>query len=341
MIRKLFLVLVSVFIIASVIGAVWFNKYLKEDGPLQQEVTVIIAPGSSINIIAKILKANEVIDDERIFSLVARVLSYNSPLKSGEYLFTKNITPNKIIEILQSGKSVARKITITEGMSVKQILQLINEEKFLNGAKIIGDIDEGSLLPSTYHFSYGDKKQDVIRNMQEAHRQVMADLLDKYDIKLPLTSKKDVLVLASIVEKEAPNDEERPLIAGVFLNRLKAGMKLQADPTVLYAITNGRYDLGRLLLKKDLEYESPYNTYLFKGLPPAPICCPGRSSIEAVLNPTETKAYYFVVNGEGGHSFARSLNEHLKNVKKYRKLQKAMRRKAAQEQGNQKGNNGS
>ncbi len=293
--------------------------YLK--GPLQEDKVVFIEEGLSTSKIAKRLEEQGVINYPQLFKLLKKIYYKDSFFKHGEYKFTKEITPLQVIEKLISGKSLVHKIFIPEGLMVNEILTIIQEEERLEG-KIIENIPEGYLMPSTYHYSRGDKRQKIIFMMKEAMSREIDKAMAQLPTNSPIKNRKDLLTLASIVEKEAGNDEERSMIAGVFINRLNKGMKLQADPTVAYAVTLGEYKLSRSLTKKDLSIESAYNTYHMHGLPQGPICCPGKKSIMAVVNPSQTKALYFVVDGSGGHVFSNNFAEHNKHVQNYRQRQK-------------------
>lgn len=292
--------------------------YLEVPGPLDKVTTLIIPPHSSIKDISIKLRQNNIVHSKNLFCIIAKIYSLKYSLKSGEYMFTNSISPLQVLNILANGKSVIHKLVITEGMTTSEIVEKVNSESRLFGT-IADSINEGFLLPSTYIFSYGDTKEQILNQMRKA----MTFALDQAMIKLssdsPLKTRNDVLTLASIIEKEARLDEERAIIAAVFLNRLKKGMKLQADPTSIYAITQGKLKLGRALTRKDLLIASPYNTYYIVGLPPGPIACPGMKSIMAVVSPATTKAIYFVVNGMGGHNFSDNLIEHNKYVDQYRK----------------------
>lgn len=313
---KLFLVIVSLAIFITLLNFSIF--YIFVPGNLTQNKTIIIESKLSVNQIVTKLYSNEVIKYPRIFKVIAKIYSVKNPLKSGEYVFTRNISPLQTLRILASGKSIIHKIIVPEGTVVSEVIKKINEESRLLG-EIKGIIPEGFLMPSTYFFSYGDQKEQIIDQM----RNLMSANLDKVMQNLPtdspLKTRLEVLTLASIIEKEAGSNAEKPVIAAVFINRLKKNMKLQADPTTIYALTEGKFKLARALTKKDLLQELPYNTYYIKGLPPGPISCPSLKSLEAVVKPAKTDALFFVVDGKGGHNFSNNLNDHNRFVETYRK----------------------
>lgn len=313
---KFFLATLSLIIFITILNFGVF--YIFVPGNLAQTKTIIIEPKLSINQIVTKLYSNKVIKYPEVFKIIAKIYSIKNPLKSGEYIFTHNISPLQTLRVLASGKSVIHKIIVPEGTVVQEVVKKINEETRLVG-EIKGIIPEGFLMPSTYFFSYGDQKERIINQM----RNLMSNNLDKVMINLspdsPLKTRLDILTLASIVEKEAGSDAEKPIIAAVFLNRLKKNMKLQADPTTIYALTEGKFKLARALTKKDLLQELPYNTYYIKRLPPGPISCPSLKSLEAVVKPAKTDALFFVVDGKGGHNFSNNLNDHNRFVEMYRK----------------------
>lgn len=292
--------------------------YLFIPGPLQNIETLIIAPKVPIKQISNKMAKHNIIYAPFLFELIAKIYSLRYTVKSGEYRFTKQISPLQVLNILSSGKSVIHKFTVPEGATTHEIIEKINAEQLLSG-NITTDIPEGFLMPSTYFFSYGDSKERLIDQM----RKLMSTTLDKVMLKLssnsPLKTRLEVLTLASIIEKESGSDKEKPIIASVFLSRLKKGMKLQADPTTIYAITKGKFRLNRPLIKKDLMMESPYNTYFVPRLPLGPISCPGEKSLNAVVSPAETDVLYFVVDGNGGHNFANNLDDHNRNVQLYKR----------------------
>lgn len=298
--------------------------YLFLSRSLEEEKIIIINHNSSIRKITNQLADESVIKYKLLFKVIATIYNMRYPLKSGEYRFTSDINPYQVLLKISSGKSIVRRLYIPEGSTTKEIIDKVNETKRLVG-QISYSIPEGHLMPSTYFYSYGDRKETLIEIMLD----LMSSNLDKAVRLLPsdspIKTRKEILTLASIIEKEAGNEEEKPIIASVFINRLKKGMRLQADPTVIYSITKGQYKLGRRLRKKDLQISSVYNTYRIYGLPPGPISSPSYSSIMSVVKPTKSNYLYFVVNDKGGHNFATSLEKHNKNVAIFRASRKARR----------------
>ncbi|MFH1157803.1 MAG: endolytic transglycosylase MltG [Pseudomonadota bacterium] len=310
--------------LCAVVAALWLTEEVKAPGSLAVEKLVYIEPGSSVRAItAKLLDAGA-IQNDLAFLIDARLQNREEELKAGEYKFPPGISIREIIALLQSGKTYQRKITIPEGLTATEILGLLNGEPVLTGT--LSDLPaEGSLLPETYNFSYGDARQDILGRMKKSMRETLSALWEKRAAGLPLKTTEEAVVLASIVEKETGVAGERPRVAGVFINRLNRGIPLQSDPTVIYALTQGREKLDRPLTTKDLKTPSAYNTYVVTGLPPSPIANPGRASLAAVLNPEENDYIYFVADGAGGHVFSRTLEEHNGNVARWRKLRKNAR----------------
>lgn len=287
-----------------------------------EDKVITFEPGTSVRKITSILYSEKIISRPLIFNPIAIIYDIaKSPLKSGEYRFTKNISPLQVIRILSSGKSMVRKFVIPEGETVDSVISSLKENE-----KLIGTIDEnvieGYLFPSTYHYSFRDQRSKLLIDMKRQMSSILDELMPELKPDSPLKSRIDVLTLASIVEKEALFDDEKPRIAAVYINRLNKRMKLQADPTTIYAITNGKGRLGRPLRRKDLKIKSEYNTYHIYGLPPTPIACPGKKSIEAVISPLKTNELYFVVDGRGRHKFAKTHREHLKNIAEYKRNRK-------------------
>ncbi len=293
--------------------------YLMLPGPLEEEKVIIIEPHTRITDIAKNLSEAGVVHNKLAFNIIAKFYSrLRSPLRSGEYEFTKHITPLQVIRILSSGKSVVHKLVIPEGTTVSEIIgKLESEHRFIGS--INENVEEGFLMPSTYFYTFRDQRSKLILHMKSLMSEALDELMPKLSKDSPLKTRLDVLTLASIVEKEAMYDDEKPRIAGVFINRLRKKMKLQADPTTIYAITLGKYKLDHPLTRKELLTQSPYNTYYAMGLPPTPIACPGKKAIEAVISPMQTNDLYFVVNGTGRHNFASSLEAHNINIASYKK----------------------
>ena len=314
----LLIFMTSIFIIISI----WGYRQFILPGPLTTEKTIIIPRGVGIEHIAVLLGHHNIIKIPLVFRIGARVTGVANRLKAGEFSFSKNISPSGVVKILQSGKQVLRRLTIAEGLTNNQILEILNKTDGLTG-KAIMPLSEGKLLPETYYFSYGDKRSTLITRMLDGMKEVLTELWENRDPKLPIFSIKDAIILASIVEKETGRMVERARVAGVFINRLRLNMKLQSDPTVSFAITKGQTELKRALSRDDLNTPSPFNTYYTKGLPLGPITNPGRAAIKAAMNPMSTDELYFVADGKGGHLFAKNLADHNKNVAKWRRLIKA------------------
>lgn len=307
-------------IIAAACGFFIFQQMMTLPGPLEQEKIIFIEPGSSVKKIAHTLAAENAIDAEWVFVLGARLRQSEGSLKAGEYALGYAPSPADIITLLQSGKTYQRQVTIPEGLMSFEIIELVNAAEAMTGE--ITDIPEqGSLLPETYSYTRGEDRNKSVTRMKKAMEDTLKELWEKRDPATLLKSPEEAVILASVVEKETGVRAERARVAGVFINRLKTGMPLQTDPTVIYAITEGKTKLDRPLLRKDLNIESPYNTYLHAGLPPTPISNPGRASLEAVLHPEAHDFIYFVADGTGGHAFAISHDEHLRNVSEWREIQ--------------------
>lgn len=317
-----FLSLILLSIAAVAIAGGWAVNHYLSSGTLEEDKLVVVERGQGVSRIASILEKEGVITQPILFKIVAH---FGKSLKAGEYEFPAHISMAETITMMQEGKVFDRKITIPEGYTSYQIVKILNERDDLQG-EIKTIPAEGSLLPNTYHFVSGEKPTDIISRMQKAMTQAIEELWPTRMSNLPITTKEEAIILASIVEKETGVAEERARVAGVFINRLKKNIPLQTDPTVIYALTKGKIQdkgrgpLGRRLLRKDLEVESPYNTYKNPGLPPGPIANPGYESLRATLNPENHDYIYFVADGKGGHAFAKTLAEHNQNVAKWRKV---------------------
>jgi UPF0755 protein len=236
----------------------------------------------------------------------------------------------RVLDTIVEGKSIEHKVTLAEGLTSYQIVQKLLAHPELKG-EITTIPPEGSLLPDTYRFGRNDTRQDIIERMQAAQAKFLAKVWATRDEDIFVTTPEEAMILASIVEKETGRADERPLIASVFENRLKKNMRLQSDPTIIYGLVGGKGALDGPIMQQDLDRQTPYNTYQINGLPPTPIANPGRASIEAVLRPAKTKDLYFVADGTGGHVFAASLDEHNRNVFKWRKVEREIRAREAEE----------
>ncbi|MCE2510185.1 MAG: endolytic transglycosylase MltG [Alphaproteobacteria bacterium] len=291
-----------------------------QPGPLREPVRLLIPKGEGMAAVTRRLEAAGVLGNGFLFRLGVRLSGEDRALRAGEYAFPAFVSPHGVMDTLVRGEAVLRRLTVAEGLTTAAVLALIREAEGLEGA-ITASPPEGTLLPETYAYVWGETRDSMIARMQRAMAETLASSWAARAEGLPLDSAQEALILASIVERETALPEERPRIAAVFLNRLKRGMRLQSDPTVVYALSKeGRLD--RPLTQADLETDDPYNTYRVRGFPPGPIANPGRAAIEAVMRPLETDELYFVADGSGGHVFARTLKEHRKNVRRWKRLQK-------------------
>jgi UPF0755 protein len=282
--------------------------------------TLVIARGSGAASIGRRLQAAGIVWRWWFFEAAVQFLDTGGPLHAGEYAFLPGQSLHDVLRQLREGRTVVHRLTLPEGFSVAEIVARVNADPALSGSPEAKPA-EGSLMPDTYNFSLGDSRADMVARMRRAMDKALAEAWAKRSPSVRLSSPAAALILASIVEKESAIAAERPKVAAVFLNRLALGMKLQADPTVIYALTDGRAPLGRPLSHADLAIDSPYNSYLHDGLPPTPIACPGRGALNAVLHPDATGALYFVADGSGRHVFADSLDEHNRNVVKLRQTE--------------------
>lgn len=299
----------------------WIPGGVLAPGPHSQDTTVIIEQGTNLSTTAHVLAKDGVVKHPWSF-MTAVILSGNRrALKAGEYLIPANARPVDIAHILASGRVVVHQLTIPEGLTVVQIMDLVKSVPNLSG-DIIRIPEEGGLLPETYSYVRGDSREKLLAQMRGAMTRAIKEVWESRKVDLPIKTPEQLLILASIVEKETGVASERPRVAAVFLNRLKKGMKLQSDPTVIYGLTMGEKPLGRFLTLRDLKHTSAYNTYVIPALPPKPIACPGLKSLQAVVNPADSDDFYFVADGTGGHAFSPSYTGHIENVKEWRKIQK-------------------
>ena len=293
--------------------------------PNGQAATVLIPRGAGVEDIADLLAQNGVIEDPLVFSLGVRFHRTAGRLRAGEYAFAAAASPRAVMEQIVAGRVVVHRLTLPEGLTTAQMLQLVDKAEALVGAatRVPG---EGELMPDTYHYVYGESRDALIARMQKAMREAVDGLWAQRPPDGSIKDSRQAVILASLIEGETGVAEERPLVAGVFINRLRRGMKLQSDVTVAYGITKQEGlpggILNRPLSQKDLAAPNPYNSYLNDGLPPTPINNPGRSALAAALNPAPTDALYFVADGTGGHTFSRTLDEHNKAVIRLRQIER-------------------
>ncbi len=309
----------SVLVVAGM-AAVWGWQAFTGPGPLAESTTVIIKRGAGLEAIAGRLAEAGVVSEPTILVIGAKLTGAARGLKAGEYLFPAGIPARDALGIIERGETVVRRLTVAEGLTSLQVMAVLAEAEGLDET-VEAVPPEGSLLPETYHYSWGDDRPDLVRRMRRSMDDAVARLWAERAPDLPLDTPEQAVILASIVERETGVASERGLVAGVFVNRLRRGMRLQSDPTVAYGIAGGA-GLDRALTRADLRGETPYNTYVISGLPPGPICNPGLQSLQAVLQPEKTDYLYFVADGTGGHAFARTLDEHNRNVRSWRRIQR-------------------
>ena len=309
--------------------AAWYGqaKYTAP-GPLLEEKTVLIPRGSGGRDIAEILEREGVVDNWALFIASQQIARRGEPLKAGEYVFPPRISIADVLDQMVAGKVVQHQITVPEGLTTKQVVDRLMASDLLAGTPRMPQ--EGTLLPETYNVVRGMRRDELLARMSADQQKVVKELWEKRAPDLPLKSPQDMIILASIVEKETSKPEERPRVAAVFINRLNRKMRLQSDPTIIYGIVGGKGTLGRPITKTDIATATPYNTYAIDGLPPGPIANPGREALAAVANPAKSKDLYFVADGTGGHVFAETLDQHNRNVARWREIEADARQRASQ-----------
>ena len=313
-----FLVIVAV---AALAGLAWINSQLHEPGPLVANKVVYIVPHTDLPDIIEKLDAEGVIDSPLTMNAVLTAERKRAKVKAGEFLFKQHASLRDVIDTLVSGKQYLHAFTIPEGLTSQQIAQRIRDSDLLSGD--VRDMPkEGALLPETYKVFRGMTRSDLLIKMQEDDRRTVEQIWARRAPDLPLRSPFDLVTLASIVEKETGKADERSRVAGVFINRLRKHMRLQSDPTIVYGLVAGQGTLGHSITRAELDRRTPYNTYQVDGLPPGPIDNPGRAALEAVANPSRTSDLYFVADGTGGHAFAETVDEHNKNVQRWRQIER-------------------
>ena len=316
-----------VIVAAVVLGIAWSfaAKRIATPGPLQADKTVNIPKGDDV---AETLEEQGVVDSAQLMKVTLLLEGKKASVKAGEYLFKQSASLQDVIDTLVSGKQVLHALTVPEGLTSLQVVDRIRDNDVL-----VGDLKsippEGSLMPDTYKFARGTSREQLVKTMQQEAQRAIKEIWARHDANTPIRSPYEMVTLASIVEKETGKADERPRVAGVFINRLSRNIPLQSDPTIVYGLVGGKGTLGRGILKSEVEQKTPYNTYAIPGLPPGPIANPGRAALEAVANPSRTKDLYFVADGTGGHAFAETLDQHRANVVRWRQIEKDAKDKLA------------
>jgi UPF0755 protein len=316
---KFFLVLIGLVLILAA-SAGYVKWQLDSAGPLQAEQIILVPEGVGMKSIARIFVDRGAIESPRIFVWAGRAMQVDRTIRAGEYRIPAHASLTRILGILRSGEVVLHKLTIPEGLTSYEIVRILEATPELTG-KIIVPPAEGSLLPQTYYYILGNNRNDLLARMHKAMADYLVNMWPFRADDLPFKSPEEAVILASIVEKETGVSDERAHVAGVYINRIRLGMPLQADPTVSYGLAAGAVP-NRALSHQDLLQSTPFNTYLFKGLPPTPIANPGGRAIDAVLHPLASKDLYFVADGTGGHRFAETIKDHNANVAHWRKIER-------------------
>lgn len=313
-------ILVALLVLACA-AAWWGHARHTGPGPLGEPRTVAVPAGAGSAEIARRLAADGVIAHPLLFEIAARLTGRARAMQAGEYAFAPGVSMEAVLAALVEGRTVARRLTVVEGLTVRQIFALLAAADGLAGP-LPPPPGEGRLMPETYFFSLGDSRAGLVARMRRAMDRVVAAAWRRRGRNLAISTPDQAVALASLIERESARPAEYARISAVFHNRLRRGMKLQSDPTVIYALTGGAGPLGRELRRADLDTASPYNTYRRAGLPPGPIAAPGPAALAAALNPAETEDLYFVADGSGGHVFARTLAEHNRNAAAWRRLRR-------------------
>jgi UPF0755 protein len=325
--------IISLFVLLALVGGVVLvsgKQRFDVPGPLPEDRVVNIPRGSGIREIADVLMREGVIDQSWVFVGGVLVLKAREDLKAGEYQFKAHASLREVVATIVEGRVVSHQITVPEGLTSEQIVARLGDDDILTGS--IKEIPrEGTLLPDTYNFTRGTTREQVIQRMQQAQQRAVKEIWDRRSQDLPIKTPEQLVILASLVEKETGKPEERTRVAAVFVNRLKQKMRLQSDPTIIYGLVGGKGTLGRPIMKSEIEQPTPYNTYQIDGLPPGPISNPGRASLEAAASPARTRELYFVADGTGGHAFAESYEQHQKNVARLRQMEAGHKEQAPAE----------
>ncbi|MGB3626763.1 MAG: endolytic transglycosylase MltG [Henriciella sp.] len=311
-------------------GWLWLQNEVAKPGAFAEQKIFEVESGDHVAAVAQRLEERGLISDARAMKLHARLSGQQAAIKVGEYAVPARADIASILDLLVAGDVIQYRITIPEGRTTAQILRIVEDHSELVGDLPDREIPEGSLLPDTYIFASDTSRTSIIERMETAQDDLIEELWPERQDGIPVSTPEEAIILASVVEKETGNAEERPLVAGLFTTRLKRGMRLESDPTVIYGVSRGEplyrtlngKQVRRTLYRSELNRETDWNTYQMDGLPKTPICNPGRDAIAAVLNPPETEYVFFVADGKGGHLFAETLAEHNRNVAAYREYER-------------------
>ena len=302
-------------------GWVWVNQQFEAPGPSEEQTTLMLPRGAGLIAIAGQLEREGVVEDARLFRLMVQIDQGERSLRAGEYRIPQAASMREVYALLREGRTLMHPVTAAEGLTTAMIVRIVDASDVLTG-EITRIPAEGALLPETYMVDRGTPRQAVIDRMEAAQAELLAQAWPNRADNLPYATPEEAIIIASIVEKETSVASERPLVASVFVNRLRRGMRLQSDPTIIYGITQGE-PLGRGIRRSELDNtNNPYNTYHINGLTPTPIANPGRESILAVLNPPQTDYLFFVADGTGGHAFSATYAEHNRNVAVWRRIER-------------------
>jgi len=305
-----------------VFGLISVAREVEKPGPLEADKVVLIPKGTDTSGMSALLTKEGVIEHPLLFELYSYLNRSKGKLKAGEFLFKTGTSVAAAVDTLIGGKSILHSITIPEGLTSEQIVGRLRDNDILTG-ELTEIPREGSLMPDTYKVERGMSRRQLVNAMQAASRQALADIWAGRNPDLPIKTSQELVILASIVEKETGIASERPRVAGVFVNRLQRRMKLQSDPTIVYGIVGGKGTLGRGITRAEIDRPSPYNTYTIEGLPPGPIANPGRAALQASAKPMKTREVFFVADGSGGHVFAETYEQHQRNVAKWRQIERS------------------
>jgi UPF0755 protein len=320
--NAVFTTILVVALAAGILLAIGKQRF-EAPGPLAEDKVVNI-PRGGMQDMADLLVREGVIDQKWVFVAGIVATKARDNMKAGEYMFRRNASLRDVVETISEGKVVEHRITIPEGLTSEQIVARLLENPLLSGT--LRQIPaEGVLLPETYNVTRGTPREQIVQRMQQSQRRILQEVWERRAADLPIKTPEQLVVLASIIEKETGRHDERTRVAAVFINRLRQKMRLQSDPTIIYGLVGGKGTLGRPILRSEIDRPTPYNTYVIDGLPPGPIANPGRASLEAAANPARTRELFFVADGTGGHAFAETLEQHQRNVARWREIERQQR----------------